>query len=85
MRRADHSSRGVIPTVMRRRVWSRNLKNEEDTARFGPQRHRKRKKDMAVNTAWLRLVSTKFLCANKTFALNISSSVGRLNRLNLRV
>jgi len=25
---------------MRRCVWSRNLKNEEAMARFGPQRHR---------------------------------------------
>ena len=29
LRRADHSSRGVLPTVMRRCVWSRNLKNGE--------------------------------------------------------
>ena len=26
MRRADHSSRGVLPTVLRRCVWSRNIK-----------------------------------------------------------
>ena len=25
--RADHSSRGVLPTVVRRHVWSRNIKN----------------------------------------------------------
>ena len=36
----DHSSRGVLPTVMRRCVWSRNLKNEEAMARVGPQRYR---------------------------------------------
>ena len=29
---------------MRRRVWSRNLKNEEAVARVGPQRHRKQTK-----------------------------------------
>jgi len=29
LRRADHSSRAVLPIVMRRSVWSRNLKNEE--------------------------------------------------------
>jgi len=39
MRRADHSSRGVLPNVVRRCVWSRNLKNEEAMARVGPQRH----------------------------------------------
>ena len=27
MRRADHSSRGVLPTVLRRCVWFRNIKN----------------------------------------------------------
>jgi hypothetical protein len=42
LRRADHSSRGVLPTVMRRCVWSRNLKNEEATTRVGSQRHRKK-------------------------------------------
>jgi hypothetical protein len=26
-RRADHSSRGVLPTVLRRCVWPRNIKN----------------------------------------------------------
>ena len=38
-RRADHSSRGVLRTVMRRCVRSRNPKNEEAMARIGPQRH----------------------------------------------
>jgi len=31
-RRADHSSRGVLPTVVRRCVWSRNLVVEEALA-----------------------------------------------------
>jgi len=43
LRRADHSSREVLPTVMRRCVWSRNVKNEEAMARVGPQHHRKKK------------------------------------------
>jgi hypothetical protein len=34
LRRIDHSSRGVLPTVVRRRVWSRNLENEEAKARY---------------------------------------------------
>ena len=38
---ADRSSRGVLRTVVRRCVWSRNLKNEEATARVGPQRQNK--------------------------------------------
>jgi hypothetical protein len=41
-RRADHSSRGVLPTVVRRCVWSRNLKNEDTNTRVGSQRHRKK-------------------------------------------
>ena len=32
VRRADHSSRGVLPSVVRRCVWSRNLVNEEALA-----------------------------------------------------
>jgi len=42
LRRTDHSSRGVLPTVVRRYVWSRNLKNKEAMARDGPQRHKKK-------------------------------------------
>ena len=34
MRRADHSSRGVLLTVVRRCVWSRNRVNEEDLAHW---------------------------------------------------
>ena len=33
--RADHSSRGVLPTVVRHCVWSRNLVNEEALAKWG--------------------------------------------------
>jgi len=39
LRRTDHSSRGVLPTVVRRCVCSRNLMSEEAMARVGPQRH----------------------------------------------
>jgi hypothetical protein len=40
LRRADHSSRGVLPTVVRRCVWSRNLKNEEAMTRVRSQRQK---------------------------------------------
>jgi hypothetical protein len=43
LQRADHSSRGVLPTVVRRCVWSRNLKNEEAMTRVGSQSHREKK------------------------------------------
>jgi hypothetical protein len=43
LERADHSSRGVLPTVVRRYVGSRNLKNEEAMTRVVSQRHRKKK------------------------------------------
>jgi len=42
LRRADHSSRGILQTVMRSCVWSWNLKNEEAIARIGPQRQLKK-------------------------------------------
>ena len=48
LRRADHSSRGIPPTVVRRCVLSRNLKNEEAMARAGPQRHRGGKKSNSI-------------------------------------
>jgi hypothetical protein len=41
VRRAGHPSRGVLPTVVRRCVLSRNLKNEEAIA-LGSQRHKKK-------------------------------------------
>ena len=40
LRRSDHSSRGVVPTAVRRCVWSKNLKKEEAMASVGLQRHR---------------------------------------------
>jgi hypothetical protein len=44
LRRADHSSRGVLPTVARRVCVCdlENLVNEEAIARVGPQRHIKK-------------------------------------------
>jgi hypothetical protein len=41
MRRADHSSKGVLLTVARRFVLSRNFVNEEGIARAGLQSQRK--------------------------------------------
>ena len=38
-RRTDHVSRGVLRTVVRHCVRSRNLKSEEAMARVGPQPH----------------------------------------------
>jgi len=43
MRRADHSSRGVLLTVVRRCVWPRNPKNVEAMIRVESQRHMKTK------------------------------------------
>jgi hypothetical protein len=39
--RADHSSRGVLPTVVRRLEWYRNRKNEKAAALFRLQRYKK--------------------------------------------
>jgi hypothetical protein len=52
LRRADHSSREVLPTVMHRCVWSWNLKNEEAMARTGTQRHRKKYNNNFININW---------------------------------
>jgi hypothetical protein len=41
LRPADHTSRGVLATVARRCVWSRNLVDEEAIARAGLQSQRR--------------------------------------------
>ena len=43
LRWADHSSGGVLPTVLLRCVWSRNFNNGEPMARAEPQRQRVKK------------------------------------------
>ena len=43
---------------MRRRVWSRNLKNEEAMTRVGPQRHKK--KNIFNNYGTYNLSTDKF-------------------------
>ena len=40
LRLADHSSRGVLPSVVRRRVWSRNLVNEKALPHWGLSRQK---------------------------------------------
>jgi hypothetical protein len=45
LQRADHSSRGVLPTVLRRCVWSRNFVNEEALAHWGLLCQKERKKE----------------------------------------
>jgi hypothetical protein len=43
LRRADHSSRRVLPTLVLLCVWSRNLKNGEAIAHWGGLLHQKQK------------------------------------------
>jgi hypothetical protein len=44
LRWANHSSRGVLPTVVRRCVWSRSLGNEETLAHWGLLRQKEKEK-----------------------------------------
>jgi len=55
----DHSSREVLPTVVRRCVLSRNLKNEKAMARIGPQRSRKK----------------SYSCGNMKYSLHVYRSI----------
>jgi hypothetical protein len=48
LRRADHSSRGVLPTVVCRCVWSRNLVNEEALAHWGLSLQKQTNKDLVT-------------------------------------
>ena len=62
LRRADHSSRGVLQTVLRRFVWSRNLMHEG--AIVGPQRQMKIKKRTMFIQGGSNMTGTD-LCVNK--------------------
>ena len=53
LRWGDHTSRGVLLTVVRRCVWSRKLKSEEVMALIGPQRYRIRKLISCAMTNYL--------------------------------
>jgi hypothetical protein len=53
LRRADHSSRGVLPTVTRRCVRSRNLVDEEAIARAGLQSQRNIKKLLRIKGLYM--------------------------------
>jgi hypothetical protein len=63
LRRADHSSRGVLPTVARRMCDLVKLVNEEAIARVGLQRHVKKKNS-------LFMVSFSARTAAQTLSLN---------------
>jgi hypothetical protein len=51
LRRADHSSRGVLPTAARRCVLSRNLADEENIVRVGLQSKRKNNNNIETRIA----------------------------------
>ena len=48
LRRADHSSKGVLPTVVRRCVLFRNLVNEEALAHWGAVAPEQNKKNIYI-------------------------------------
>ena len=47
LRRANHSSRGILPIVVRRCVWSTNLVNDEALAYWGLL-HQKKKNELLI-------------------------------------
>jgi len=57
LRRADHSSRGALPTV-ERRVWSRNLTKDEAIPPIGPQGREKKK----LESIFLRQFQCRNVC-----------------------
>jgi hypothetical protein len=62
MRRADRSSRGVLPTVVHRFVLFRNLKNEVAVAHVGTQHDRKKKIVIEYNLLSLVCPECSVLC-----------------------
>ena len=59
LRRADHSSRGVLLTVVRRWVWSRNFVNEEALAHWGAVAPKGKKFPWSISSP--SLPSSKFI------------------------
>jgi hypothetical protein len=57
LRGADHSSRGVLPTVVRRCVWSRNLVTGDALAHWGLLRQKRERKIQKILGAWFSLHS----------------------------
>ena len=53
LRRADHLSRGVLPTVMSRCVLSRNFVNEEALAHWGAVGQNNKNKDVLIYLPFL--------------------------------
>ena len=63
LQRADHSSRGFLPNVVRLWVWSRNLVNEEVMVRVGPQRpKRNSQKKQYLLIVWFCSGNIIFIC-----------------------
>ena len=66
LRRADHLSRGVLPSVLRRCVWSRNLVNEGTLAHWGAFAPKTNKEAVVRlgrlgRVVWLSIVTTGLL------------------------
>jgi hypothetical protein len=71
LRRADHSSRGVLPNVVRRCLWSSNVVNEEGLAQWGLLCQKEKRNRNKLS--WV--VFSLFLCS-RTLSLNISFTAG---------
>ena len=80
LRRADHSSRGVLPIVARRCVWSRNLKNEEAMTRVGPQRHRQRNYKTKLVIIFTICITVQYLCTLPTQRTHIFHAILRTKK-----
>jgi hypothetical protein len=69
--RADHSSRGVLPTMVRRCVWSRNLVNEEGLNLWGGGAVVSKTNKLYQNkTEVTQIKSLKFVSRSKILSLN---------------
>jgi hypothetical protein len=61
LRRADHSSRGVLPTVVRRRVWSRKpQKWKGHDPRWVAAPQHKKKLYISLKRAFVRTMKSAF-------------------------
>ena len=73
LRRADSSSRGVLPTVVCHWVWSRNLKNVATLARFGLLYQKKKTDSYSSSPHTVQNISWLHFWLQRTLKKNISN------------
>jgi hypothetical protein len=74
---AYHPSRGVLPTVLRRCVGSRNVNNVQAMVRVGPQRHTEENTRHNIKFISTGILQLQFIAVVKLHAYRTASIMAR--------